>query len=81
MHYCHHTQIRRWHLYNENDLQAYFNGISRVSILCKQLDPINPLNSSKTQEMILCNKWDKPDSTALELDGREINSVPGSFNW
>ena len=55
---------------DDNDLQAYFNEISRVSTLCKQLDL--SLNPSKTQEMLLCTKRDKPDSTALELDGIEI---------
>ena len=46
------------------------NKISRVSILCKQLDL--SLNPSQTQEMLCCTKREKPDSTTLQLDGLEI---------
>ena len=55
---------------DDNDRQAYFNEISRVSILCKQLDLSS--NATKTQEMLFCTKRDKPESATLQLDGVDI---------
>ena len=56
---------------SNNDLCAYFNEVSRISLLCKDLDL--SLNPSKTQEMLFSTKRVKPDSPKLQLDNVDID--------